>query len=108
MFYFSETIYKIGYSWLEGQTNIDAMAMMRRIWKDAIISAYVEFQKLLLQDIMVLVKAYSVHEWLVSFSGVALGNAKYVSVELMFILGVLCWSNMWRFLNWSARAVDVT
>lgn len=38
------------------------MAMMRRIWKDAIISAYVEFQKLLLQDIMVLVKAYSVHE----------------------------------------------
>lgn len=80
MFYFS--VYKIGYSWLEGQTNTDAMAMMRRIWKDAIISAYVEFQKLLLQDIMVLVKAYSVHEWLVSFSGVALGDAKYVSVEL--------------------------
>lgn len=56
MFCFSETIYKIGYAWLEGQINTDAMAVMTSIWKDAIVSAYVEFQKLFLQDVMVLVK----------------------------------------------------
>lgn len=49
--------------------------MITRMWKDA-VSAYVDLQKLLLSDVIMLVKVYSVLEWLFSFPGVALWQCK--------------------------------
>lgn len=43
-FFFPETIHKRGYGWLGGQINASAVAVMTRVWQDA-ISAYEELQK---------------------------------------------------------------
>lgn len=55
--------------------NTTAVAVITRMWKDA-ISAFGNLQKLLLSDVIMLVKVYSVLEWLVSFPGVALNQCK--------------------------------
>lgn len=76
MFCFSETVHKIGCGCLEGPVNTTAVAVITRMWKDA-VSVFEDLQKLLLSDvIMLLVKVYSVLEWLVSFPGVALSQRK--------------------------------
>lgn len=75
MFCFSETVHKIGCGWLEGPVNTTAVAVITRMWTDA-ISAFGNLQKLLLSDVIMLVKVYSVLEWLVSFPGVALSQCK--------------------------------
>ena len=75
MFCFSETVHKLGYGWLEGQVNTTAVAVITSMWKDA-VSAYVDLQKSRVSDVIMLVKVYSVLEWLVSFPGVALWQCK--------------------------------
>lgn len=75
MFSFFETVLTVGYGWLEGQVQTTAIAVLERMWKDA-LSAYGDLQKLLLLDLIMLVKVCSVLEWLVSFPGVALWQCK--------------------------------
>lgn len=75
MFCFSETIHKIDHGWLEGQVNTTAVAVMTGMWKDT-VTAYVDLQKSLLLDVIMLVKVYSVLKWLVSVPGVALWQCK--------------------------------
>lgn len=72
---FFETVLQLGYDWLEGQVKTTALAVLARMWKDA-LSAYGDLQKLLLLDLIMLVKVHSVLEWLISFPTVALWQCK--------------------------------
>lgn len=74
MFCFSETVHNR--LWLaRNPVNGATVAVITRVWKDA-LSVSGNLQKLLLSDVIMLLKVYSVLEWLISFPRVALSQWK--------------------------------